>query len=341
MLKSIVDKVYMACYSKINGTGNYNRFLISVIVNTPNSMKGRYSMKSKFKRSMALLCAAVITVSTVIPVFAEGTHLDTSETNDYNVYTITFDQANDSRVTRTASGTTIAQARAFVQSLNLCDEYSYIEEAAMDELDSYENAAVELTSYSVYVPTDTHEEEYYGTINGRKFYSVVTTGSSFRVDEKKGLKKTASTADKWNKFAQGLLNVGLCFANWQVTVPYTLISTALSNAGENYSLQYNSYLVYTYNVDTESRSIYTYNNGTKVRVRSDQTGVADFFASVAPVGTGFSKPFYTFERWPDVGIATANYDDKSAILQQCIAYYNRGASVNFYLKDLQFSDKFE
>lgn len=81
-----------------------------------------------------------------------------------------------------------------------------------------------------------------------------------------------------------------------------------------------------------SRTIYTYDeDGKKVNVRGDQKGLCEAFIYYCPVGLGFSSAYYELEKTDRFYVYTANYNNTQVLLQQCLAYYNRGASLSLTL----------
>ena len=103
------------------------------------------------KKALCILLSLIMLLSASTTAFASEMIDKSFCIDDYNQYTIKlFDETLH---TRSTTENTIDTAISYVKSLNLKDMgYSYIEEACLEELDSYKDDDVVLESYTVLVP---------------------------------------------------------------------------------------------------------------------------------------------------------------------------------------------
>ena len=295
------------------------------------------------KKSLSALLALLMTLTLFVPTYAAEVNPSQDDLSNYTVHTIDLTSDDRTAVQSSEHSSAIDRARQFVDSLNLSDEYDYLEQVAYAELDDYEARGVDLTSFSVYVPTATSSEAVYGTFSGRTFYYTTAVGASVRVDEQRDIVKSSSNEAAWERFASGITQMIVSYASLSASIQFSLFDLAIRTAGDsNYTVKNGSYLMYTYNVSTVTRAIYSYkNNGSKFVVRTDQRGTGDFFINFAPVGTGFSHAFYEIKHLSNQAVTTPGYYNSSAILSQCYAYFKRKASVSFRLSDYVMHHNFE
>lgn len=118
---------------------------------------------------------------------------------------------------------------------------SYIEEDCLNELDCYRDNGVFLESYIVLIPK-TRTKCYYGTYLNYDYYYEYTSVSNMR-REMNGAKKRASNESQWNSWMLGTLDLGICFATWQRSVPYTIVRAVIGVPGIS-AVHYGSYSQY-------------------------------------------------------------------------------------------------
>lgn len=240
----------------------------------------------------------------------------------YDKYTIDF----TAPTARTASNdeSRISEAISFVKSLGLAGtEFSYIEEACLVELEAYRDSEVELNSYSVLVPKSDAAEKVFGTYNGTTFYYTTTSEAEYRKEVKKTLKDSDNDPD-WNAWIIGAVNVGMCFASWKVSLPYTLVSNVLG-AEAAYTVEKDTFMRYVYQVAPETRTVYKYVNGSKKIGVIDQKGTLDIKVNYCPVGLGFKKSDYLIRDLSNQKTEVNNYSNTDSVLKTAYTYSNRNA----------------
>ena len=161
------------------------------------------------KKALCILLSLIMLLSASTTAFASEMIDKSFCIDDYNQYTIKlFDETLH---TRSTTENTIDTAISYVKSLNLKDMgYSYIEEACLEELDSYKDDDVVLESYTVLVPK-ARAKSYYGTYLNSDYYYEYTSVSDMR-RETNGAEKGASNESKWNNWILGAMDLGMCFA---------------------------------------------------------------------------------------------------------------------------------
>ena len=278
------------------------------------------------KRIFSILIVMSLLLSIVsVPSFASEVDVeeDDFDVSRYNQYTISFSENN--RVRSIATTTTVDEAIAYVQSLDLSENgYDYIEESCLAELEQYKLDEVELEDYTVLIPK-ARAKSFYGTYSDKDFYYEYTSVANKR-RETNGIAKNSSNADKWKKWILGTTDLAMSFATAKWSIPYTLIRsvTGVSSASAVYNGSRNQYVEQFTN--TKTRSIYRKSGSNYKLCYQDQSSSLRVNLYFCPVGTAFDSDYIkigtTFE-----GTVKANSLTKNEILKQANTYANKGSKV--------------
>lgn len=232
------------------------------------------------KRSVCLLLAITTFMEIVIPS-AAATSLEDNlkgsavtsveEKVDCDKYTITFDKPEILKITTDTNSklnsdevtkkvilehnkNVTLEAKDFVLSLKLPEvNLEFIEASCLNELDEMSKFTdFVITSYTVLVPTGALKARersvpfenltYYGKYAGINFYFYYYSETGGTVNYKK-------TSKKANQWFNNLVDLVLCFADAEITVPITLVKQATGNPS--------AYCEYGFNVNIRTRGIYT------------------------------------------------------------------------------------
>ncbi len=267
----------------------------------------------------------------------------TEKQDDILKYTISFPSATDLQSFATSSVTTTIDdqnrnsnnsliAKEYISSLNLASSgWKCIEDACLEQLDSLATESDgTLVSYSVFVPSDATSIvaqptatsiASFGTYSGVQFYSNIY--SSYTKEYKKNAIKTR---DKIKNWGSGAIDLVLCFASPQVTVPFTIIKAAMS-APSSYTVTDSAYIEYYFNLTSNCRGIYSKNtNGTYRMLTSSEQGTVAPAVLFHPVDPKY--PTLVPKNFPKKAIATSNYDNKNWQLQVAYHQYSNNAYGN-------------
>ena len=307
------------------------------------------------KKFVAFLLVLAMVFSLCVPAFANTKAAAVSD-SDYLRYTIDFTGKEDAKIVSreyvvSDDKDTVASAMSFVKSLELTDSNTlFIQEACLAELEEYRRNGVQLESYTVLVPVDRSQEEVLGTINGRTFYYTKTSEATVRIEPNMDTGQNLFefnnfSMDDWEAYVSGAISIGLTLAGANIAgIAFSAIYSIVSAEGINgtsYSFYRDSRLQNVYILSAETRTIYTYdNNERKTNVRIDQEGKCDAFTYFCPVAMGLSDAYYQISAVYDKSVAVPNYHNNSVLLQQCLAYYNRGAQVRSMLSAYSISYSF-
>ena len=210
------------------------------------------------KKVLCVLLSLMMLLSMSITTFASEITDEGFCMDNYDQYTINLSDA--ARHTRSMSENTIDNAISYVKSLNLNDAgYAYIEKACLKELDSYKDDDVVLESYTVLVPK-ARAKSYYGTYLNSDYYYEYTSVSDMR-RETNGAEKGASNASKWDNWILGVMDLAMCFATKEWSIPYTIIR-AITGVSSTSAVHYGSYNQYVEQfTNTVTRTIYKEKSG--------------------------------------------------------------------------------
>ena len=297
-----------------------------------------------------LLCVSVLCSLPSYAVNGSNSTID----NFYTRYTINFD--SDNKVTNNTTIKTksmaadrIQQAHDYVLSLNLDDAgYYYIEDSCLKQLEQMQEDGVFLTSYSVLVPNSTTGVlNYYGTYNGRTYYSQYYSSYSKEISLTSDTKE--EIGEPWVSWmengAEMLLSIGLS-AGGEVTLPvaYDLFS-AITGIDSPYEVHDEAYFEGVTTLEGSCRGIYTYDDkmrfGTDkdklILMMSDETGNVRCYLEFHPVDTSYPQASYTFYNSPIEFVNTYQFGNTEGNMSACNVFYNRGEGpIRYSLLPLAF-----
>ena len=230
------------------------------------------------KKILSIVVVFSLILSLGTPAFASS---NSSIDSLYTKYTIDFTTPTARTVSNDESR--INKAISFVKSLGLeGTEFSYIEEACLQELDSYKISGIVLESYSVLVPKSKAEAmTYYGTYLGSDFYSSITSESSFRI-ETNG-ETNEDNSNNWMKWVNGTIDLLLVVSDLleyydiisagvptPVALGFSAVSSILGYEGYDdvYTTAHNCYVEQFDNVKT--RTIFKENGSSYKMGYQDQ-----------------------------------------------------------------------
>lgn len=302
-------------------------------------------MLNKLKKSLKKCVAMVLALNMC---FFSATTISATTTTasdelvlaNYQQYTISF---TEKARTSDVSEDTISAAIEYVKSLNLSDlGYAHVEEACLLELESYRENDIILENYTVLVPK-AKSRTYYGTYLGTDYYCDYTSVADMR-REVEGSAKTAATEQLWNDWMSLNINLVLCFIDWRVTVPYTIISavTGLESTSDVYYNSYNLYIEQFDNVQTRS----IYKDGKTQPGYQDQSGDYRCTLYHCPVGIYDNDGTETadFIKIKEVfnGYKGSREDlTQEEILSMCNVFSNRKATAVFSLSTSKIREVWE
>lgn len=284
------------------------------------------------------MCLSVLFVSSVcIPVLGND---EIDLYTNYNWSTINFDDSEE--INGRSVQDNIDKAIEYVQSLNLSENgYSYIEEACLEELETYKENDVLLTSYTVLTPKTRATEQYFGSVGNNDFYVTYTSVGDFMIRHDGDI-KSKSSEPVWRMWVNGAIDVLMCFLEKEVAIPITLINSVLGLESQN-DFDYGSYNRYTvkfFKVKTRSILGTSGSSGVKKVAYSDQEGEADYFIEFCPVGHFKQASYQIFEDYENP-VETPNPRDKNSILTSANAYYNRGTKITWRFADYELYEKWK
>lgn len=229
------------------------------------------------KRLLCGFLAAITLFSVSLPAGAvslndrEDIGGESAEDIAVDKYTINFDmpmQLANGEMTASEEAAVVAahnqaatvEAKEYVRDLNLQDAgLEFIETSCLNELDRLaECDDFVLTSYTVRVPAGAlssnksvpfEDLSYYGEYAGIDFYY-------YYYSEASGTRSYEKTTSKARQWFQNLVDLILCFADAEITVPITLVKQEMGNP-YGYVPNTKAYCKYGFNVNIETRGIYT------------------------------------------------------------------------------------
>lgn len=251
--------------------------------------------------------------------------------NDYIQHTINFNASADTAGIMLATSTDVDRwtqhvnnveaAKSYVKSLTLPDNGYYdLEKSCLDKLDSflsedYRNLDIVLTSYTVLEPKAAPGGmSLFGTVNGREYYQAFVSRETFNI------KETHLPKSKLEAWANGGLNLVLCWADRPFTIPFSLLSV-VADLGPSYQVLEGDESTAYFNVRLTNREIYTENSlgvwgGNRdpyVKVYQDDKGTAEPF--VIYISTKKVNGTYSHETSYDkINVKADNYDNTSTVL---------------------------
>lgn len=264
----------------------------------------------------------------------------TQKYDDVLKYTISFPSTTELHALNASSATATEKernlsnalvAKEYVTSLNLTSSgWECIEQACLRQLDTLASEPDGiLISYSVMLPlsSDTSVQPTatsianYGTYSGIQFYS--NTYSSYTKEYKKN---SITARDKIKSWGSGALDLVLCFASAKITVPFTIVRTAMS-APSSYTVTDEAYIEYYFNLNSNCRGIYSKNaNGTYRMLTSSETGTVAPAVLFHPVDPNY--PTLISRNLSKKAVSTSNYDNKNWQLQVAYHQYSNNAYGN-------------
>lgn len=144
--------------------------------------------------------------------------------------------------------------------------------------------------------------------------------------ETNGTKKNASNESQWNYWILGLMDLGMNFANWEWSVPYTVIRLVTGVSGTD-AVHYGSYNQYVEQfTNTVTRTIFKKRGNTYDSCYQDQTSSLRVKLYFCPVGTAFDSDYIEIRNVFE-GEVTANTLTKDEILRVANTYSNHGGEV--------------
>lgn len=216
--------------------------------------------------------------------------------------------------------------------------YSYIEEACLNELESYRDDDIILENYTVLVPK-ARAKTYYGTYNNTKFYYDHTSVADFRRDTI-GTKKSSSNASSWNNWVLGIVDLGVTFLNdaYGWTVPYSVIRaiSGISSSSQIHTGAYNEYVEQFGNVKT--RTIYRLNGSQYKVAYQDQSSALRTSQFFCPVGSNEPEAFVKLGTKFSANIKS-NKLSKDQILKLAYTYSSHNSKVVYKVTDGRIKEK--
>lgn len=278
------------------------------------------------KKILCIVLAISLILSINVTAFASNDNGESEFCIDnYTQYTVNLSTGNVS--TRSSTGNTIDAAVEYVESLKLGDMgYSYIEEACLNELDSYRDDGVILESYTVLVPK-TRTTYYFGTYMGIDYYYDYTSVSDMR-RETDGEEKGVSNESQWDSWILGAMDLAMCFSTWEWSVPYTIIRAVTGVSGTS-AVHYGSYNQYVEQfTNTLTRTVYKERGSQLDPGYQDQSSSLRVKLYFCPVGTAFASDYYEIDTVFDDAV-TANDLTDEQIMSAANVYSNHGGQVIF------------
>lgn len=296
-------------------------------------------MKKKF---LSLLLALAMCLSLGVPAWASKTANTLTANNissKYDSYTLdleTYQKNLD--VERDILSTKSEQLKAipnedivsYVKSLNLSEKgFSFVETECLNQLKEYEDAGIELTSYTVLTPK-TRSDDVFGEYNGRTYYSTFVSISYPNVE----ITNTPSQSTL-DSFANLLLDFFISCGGDIIAIPFSVIRAAFDITEANVTLQYGSEFLTSFLFAPVSRRvIYTYANSAQTvekTVFRDECGAVQVELYFKPVGAGFGHAYQLVAEKPYCEVQTKYYDNTSYILSRCHVMYNHNSVESWYL----------
>ena len=288
------------------------------------------------KKVISIILSIAMLFSVSIPAFATSSSLPTTPTPDkehtycadnYTHYTIDFTQTRSGEFSYASDANTVDTAIAFVESLELKDMgYAHIEEACLNELNSYKENDIILEEYTVLVPK-TREMYYYDTYLGHDYYYEYTSESKFS-HHTDGAEKGASNEAIWNNWIMGLMELTLGFvleAEWSIAYSVITSVTNVFGATDVHYGSFNKYVEQFTNVTT--MTIYKQRSANILDpCYQDQRCFLRVNMYFCPVGTAFSSDFIYIKTLYD-GYFVANDASREQILHAANVHSNHNSMV--------------
>ncbi len=277
------------------------------------------------KKIVSLILSFTLFFSLSNPAFAIASQSeDEFCIDDYIPYTINLSY-EDANTLATATDDSIDRAIAYVKSLRLGDMgFSYIEEACLNELIAYKDDDIILENYTVLIPK-AKTKNYYGTYLGKDYYYEYTSTADIR-RETKGEEKNESNEIQWDFWVLGTADLGMCFAKYKWSIPYSIIRT-ITGIGEPEEIYYESYNEYVEQfTDIVTRTIFRKENSNYKASYQDQTSSLRVNWYFCPVGTAFDSDYISCGTVYDSDVSATDLS-KEEILQAAHIHANRGSKV--------------
>ena len=296
--------------------------------------------------SLLLVLTLFANLTFAMAIDSENTHqtcstnADEIDLNDYIQYTIDFPVKSDTlsagSVTSDNSNVmaqhknNVYNAMEYVKSLHLVEQgYASIEKSCLENLETYlsDDFSTDsiLTSYTVIVPKSGSGMSYYGTWAGRDFYNRTYSMARFR-ESSMEWESTPNIIFNW---VAGAVNLLFCWAPKSLSIPFTLVSTALGCTPSGGEIATDDAWEIYYSVSLVNRDILTENSlghwGTDtseyVTVYRDNYGTAQPIivrksAEASPDG------LYVHETHPTpLSLEAEHYTDTTFILRNAYTRY--------------------
>lgn len=297
------------------------------------------------KKIGAYILIMTLFVTAAVPAFAVTERAEESDDfciDNYTQYTVDFTGNNAKTraaiVSEDSTSDNIDEAIQYVEGLNLGEMgYSHIEEACLNELESYRDDDIILENYTVLVPK-ARAKTYYGTYLGNKFYYDYTSVADMR-RETNGTKKSSSNSSKWNSWILGTVDLIVSFTGGSYSIPYSAIRSITGIAASNSDIHYNSYNQYVEQfTNTRTRTIYKLSGSTYKTCYQDQSSSLRINQYFCPVGTKFAKDYYSLGTKFN-GTVNANSLSKDQILQTANTYASHGSKVVYSVTSKRIVEK--
>lgn len=249
--------------------------------------------------------------------------VNTSDTDylkdGYECYQIDFQdvdiyQHNSSSVENINNN--ITEAVTFIKSLNLNEKGCIgLEDAYLSELRTLEEQGVILKSYAVYIP---EPDTSFGSYDGYKFKASYSKYNESYASNKSQLEGKENN----NRWLKGLVDIGMCFTNYKVSLPYALFFSVFDSNASYYD---GSFTTIVAEDDVTSRFIWiqdldqrmSLNKNEYVLVLNDMSRY-----SKLTVDTYYNSPY--IERDTSIKyktFTTPGYNDKATVMDRGLRYY--------------------
>lgn len=287
------------------------------------------------KKFVSIILAIVMLFSVTIPAYATSnstSFVSASEeehtycADNYTQYTIDFTQTRSGEFSYASDANTVDTAMHFVKSLDLKNMgYAHIEEACLNELNSYKENDMVLEKYTVLVPK-TREMYFYATYLGYDYYYEYTSESQIR-HETEGAEKGASNETLWNNWIGGLMDLMLGFALDTWGVAYSAV-TSVTNVFDASHVHYGSFNEYVEQfTHVTTRTIYKQRSANILDpCYQDQRCFLRIKMYFCPVGTAFDSDYIYIKTLYD-GYYVANDASQEQILHAANVHSNHNSMV--------------
>lgn len=212
----------------------------------------------------------------------------------------------------------IENAKAGVLALNLSEQgLAALEDACLNELDAMADLeGVTLNEYTVLVPKSRAiSYTYYGTYSGVQFYTTLSSKKSVTYE-----KNNIGAGEKVIQWSKAAINLYMCFANYKVSLPWTILSADFPT---NFTVHKTAWIEYFANAEPITRSIYAKSGSAYLHVYNREYGNFRPYL-VYHTNDMLDEPVYTASypqrAYPDLDATTSAAALKEAYQQ----YVNEG-----------------